>query len=82
LLNEIAIFATGAQCCHEEKRLSWKQNRNMRNPITRNNLVARLLDAVPEFQANPEDVRENLTYLIFNDLARFVSSLIEKGDHE
>lgn len=56
--------------------------RDVMEPITRHNLIARLLDAVPEFQADPEDVRENLTYLVFNDLARFVGSLIENRNHE
>ena len=51
-------------------------------PITRSNLIARLLEAVPEFQADPEDVRDNLTYLVFNNLARFVCSLIENRNHE
>jgi len=41
-----------------------------------------LLKAVPEFSANPEDIRDNLTYLVFNDLARLVNSLLQSNDHE
>jgi DNA-binding ferritin-like protein (Dps family) len=41
------------------------------------NLIARLVDAVPEFPADPEYVKDNLVYLVFNDLARFVISLFE-----
>ena len=41
------------------------------------NLIARLLDSVPEFPADPEDVKDNLVYLVFNDLTRFVISLLE-----
>jgi len=50
--------------------------------ITRHNLIAQLLKTVPEFSADPEDSRDNLTYLVFNDFARFVNSLLPTKDHE
>ncbi|MEN3331385.1 MAG: hypothetical protein V7641_750 [Blastocatellia bacterium] len=45
--------------------------------ITRDNLLARLVEAVPEFIADPEYVEDDLAYLVFNDLTRFILSLLE-----
>jgi hypothetical protein len=50
--------------------------------ITFNNVVSRLLEAVPEFQPDTDDVAENLVYLVFPDLMRFVKRALEGSQSE
>ena len=40
--------------------------------ITRDNLIERLQNAIPDFSINPNWRDENLGYPIMNDLARFI----------
>ncbi len=81
VLQTLAIAVCGFDHCRSTSHADTGA-RDVMEPITRHNLIARLLDAVPEFQADPEDVRGNLTYLVFDDLARFVGSLIENRNHK
>lgn len=50
--------------------------------MTYNNLTTQLLEAVPEFSADPEDVRDNLHYPVFSDLTRFIISTLETIDNK
>jgi len=45
--------------------------------LTYENLVARLVEAVPEFPIDANNVADNLAYLTFNDLTRFVNTKLE-----
>jgi hypothetical protein len=45
--------------------------------LTYENLVPRLVEALPEVPMDPESVSDNLTYLVFNDLMRFVNTTVE-----
>jgi len=45
--------------------------------LTYENLVARLVEAVPEFPIDADNVADNLVYLTFNDLTRFVNARLE-----
>jgi hypothetical protein len=45
--------------------------------LTYENLVPRLVEAVPEVPMDPDWVADNLTYLLFNDLMRFVTATME-----
>ena len=38
--------------------------------ITYNDIVSRLLAAIPEFQPDSEDVTDNLVYRVFGELVR------------
>ncbi|MCM3872625.1 MAG: hypothetical protein ND895_18240 [Pyrinomonadaceae bacterium] len=49
--------------------------------LTYENLVPRLVGALPEVPMDPDSVADNLTYLVFNDLMRFVNTTVEaSGD--
>jgi hypothetical protein len=51
--------------------------------ITYNDIVPRLLVAIPEFQPDSEDVTDNLVYIVFGDLIRFAKQELEaKPDSE
>lgn len=51
--------------------------------LTYENLVPRLVEAVPEVPLDPEDVADKRAYLVFSDLMRFVNGTIEsKGNTE
>ena len=50
--------------------------------ITYDNLVAQLIETVPEFPVDPEYVQDNLTYIVFNDLTRFVNSQFETNNND
>lgn len=45
--------------------------------LTYETLVPRLVEAVPEVPVDSDQVENNLAYLVFSDLMRFVNSLIE-----
>ena len=45
--------------------------------LTYENLVPRLVEALPEVPMDPDSVSDNLTYLVFNDLMRFVNTTVE-----
>ncbi|MEK6320530.1 MAG: hypothetical protein AABN33_02480 [Acidobacteriota bacterium] len=49
----------------------------MTGTITYTNIVSRLLEAIPEFQPDREDVTDNLVYLVFGDLIRFAKRELE-----
>jgi hypothetical protein len=50
--------------------------------IAYDDLVNLLVAAVPELPADPEYVKDGLVYLVFNDLTRFVDSLLESDGNE
>ena len=45
-------------------------------------LVPHLVEAIPEVPFDPDDVADRRTYLVFNDLMRFVVSSIDAGKTE
>ena len=45
--------------------------------LTSENLLSRLVGAVPEFPIDADHVADNLVYLTFNDLTRFVNTRLE-----
>jgi hypothetical protein len=45
--------------------------------ITYDDVVPRLLEAVPEFHPDIDDVADNLVYLVFPDLMRFIKRELE-----
>ena len=45
--------------------------------LTYQNLLSRLVEAVPEFPLEADHVADNLVYLTFNDLTRFVNARLE-----
>jgi hypothetical protein len=49
--------------------------------LTYENLLSRLVDAVPEFPIDADHVADNLVYLTFNDLTRFVSTRLEAEEN-
>ena len=49
--------------------------------LTYENLLSRLVEAVPEFPIDAEHVADNLVYLTFNDLTRFVNTRLEIEDN-
>jgi hypothetical protein len=51
-------------------------------PLSAQNIVARLLCAVPEFKPDPDDVRDGLNYIIFSSLVTFIRELDPKNDWE
>ena len=50
--------------------------------ITFDNVVPLLLEAIPEFQGDAEDVAENLVYLVFPDFMRFAKRKLEDKESE
>jgi hypothetical protein len=50
--------------------------------ITYDNIIQRLLDAIPEFRADEEDVADHRGTLVFEDLTRFVKVLVEANHEE
>ena len=48
--------------------------------LTYEKLVPRLVEALPEVPVDPDSVADNLAYLVFNDLMRFVNTLVEASD--
>ena len=50
--------------------------------ISYENIIERLLEAVPEFHPDEEDVRDHLVHLVFEDLTRFVKSALETDDKD
>ena len=48
--------------------------------ITYDNIIQRLLEAIPEFRADKEDVADRRGTLVFEDLTRFVKALVETND--
>ena len=50
--------------------------------ITRDNLIERLQNTVPDFAINPEWRDDNLGYPIMNDLARFICDRAGMEDFE
>jgi len=49
----------------------------VRETITYNDIVSRLLAAIPEFHPDSEAVADNLVYLVFGDLIRFARQELE-----
>ena len=49
----------------------------MRETITYNDIVSRLLAAIPELQPDSKDCTDNLVYLVFGDLMRFARQELE-----
>ena len=49
--------------------------------ITYESVVQRLLETIPEFHADQEDVRDHLAHLVFEDLRRFVKSALETSNN-
>jgi hypothetical protein len=45
--------------------------------LTYETLVPRLVEALPEVPMDPDSVADNLAYLVFNDLMRFVNTAVE-----
>jgi hypothetical protein len=45
--------------------------------LTYENLVARLVEALPEVPIEPDSVEENFAYLVFSDLMRFVNARVD-----
>lgn len=50
--------------------------------ITYDNLIQRLLQAIPEFTADEDDVADHRGTLVFEDLTRFVKGLVEANDND
>lgn len=50
--------------------------------ITYNNIVECLVDSIPEFHPDRNDVADNLVYPVFADLVRFVKILVRKEDQD
>lgn len=50
--------------------------------ITFESVIDQLLVAIPEFRPDPEDVRDHLAHLVFEDLRRFVKSLVETANND
>ena len=48
--------------------------------ITYENVIERLLQTVPEFQADDEDVADQRGTLVFEDLTRFLKMLVETNE--
>jgi len=48
--------------------------------LTLQTIVAELLHGVPEFRPDRTDIRDNITYLVFNDLVEFVLGLRPDAD--
>ena len=48
--------------------------------LTYEKLVPRLIEALPEVPVDADYVADNLAYLVFNDLMRFVNTLVEASD--
>jgi hypothetical protein len=51
-------------------------------PLSAQNLIPRLLEAVPEFKPDGDDVRGGLNYLVFNSLITFIGELNPAKDRE
>jgi hypothetical protein len=50
--------------------------------INYNNIAERLLECVPEFHPEQTDVRDNIVYLVFEDLVRFVKVFVQKAGQD
>lgn len=50
--------------------------------VTYENVVRRLLEIVPEFHPDEEDVSDHLVHLVFGDLTDFVKSLLETANSD
>jgi hypothetical protein len=50
--------------------------------ITYENVVQRLLEVIPEFHPDQEDVSDHLVHLVFGDLTDFVKSLLETANSD
>jgi hypothetical protein len=48
--------------------------------ITYDNIVSVLLDEVPVFHPDEDDIGDNLVYLVMSDLMRFIRSLSERPE--
>jgi hypothetical protein len=59
-----------------------RQIRNAMQEITYDNISQILLETIPEFRADEEDVADHRGTFVFEDLARFVKALVEKNDDE
>ena|SRR2546426_631536 len=51
----------------------------MAGTITYNDIVSRLLAAIPELKPDSEDVTDNLVYLVFGELMRFAKAELESN---
>jgi hypothetical protein len=49
--------------------------------VTYRNILSQLVEAVPEFQPDSDDLNDNLAYLVFADLIRFVTLEIRGGQN-
>ena len=50
--------------------------------LTYENLVPRLVEALPEIPIDPDSVADNLAYFVFSDLMRFVNTMVDAdGDN-
>ena len=50
--------------------------------LTYEKLVPRLVEVLPEIPIDPDSVAENLAYLVFNDLMRYLNTIVERdGDN-
>lgn len=54
----------------------------MQKEITEASVIPQLLEAVPEFHPDQDDISDNLTHLVFGDLTRFVKSLAETNEND
>ena len=45
--------------------------------LTYEKLVPRLVEALPEVPIDPDSIADNLAYLVFSDLMRFVNTTVE-----
>jgi hypothetical protein len=50
--------------------------------ITYDNVIQKLLEAIPEFRADEKDVADHRGTFLFEDLARFVKVSVEANDDE
>jgi len=50
--------------------------------ITFDTVVPLLLEAIPEFPSDADDVAENLVYLVFSDVMRFLKRELESNQNE
>jgi hypothetical protein len=48
--------------------------------ITYENVIERLLQALPEFRADEEDIADQRVTLVFEDLTRFLKALVDRDE--
>lgn len=59
-----------------------RESRNAMQEIRYDNVIQRLLEAIPEFTADEEDVADHRGTFVFEDLTRFVKGLAETNEDD